>query len=116
MLLIVWWPTFLLPALMVLAGLLGRFLPGRKYRSPAGALSQERQRFADELLLKLLWQVGLTFAVLSFMVMRSVCLMEQDAQQIVAYVLLGVELIGAVALVLPVERSLKAHFDGEDET
>lgn len=111
---LIWWPALLLPALMVLCGLLGRFLPGRKYRSPVGLLSPERQRFADGLLLKLLWQVGLTFAALSLMVMRSVCLMAQGTQRILLYVLLVVEVAGNVALILPVERSLKAHFDEEE--
>lgn len=112
---LIWWPSFLPPVLMVLAGLLGRFLPGRKYRSPAGPLPPERQDFADRLLLKLLWQFGLAFAALAFMVMRSLRLMAEGPQRILLAVMLLVELIGLVALVLPIERSLRANFDGEDD-
>ena len=39
----IWWPAFVVPVLMILCGL----LPGLHYRSPGGALDEERQRFAD---------------------------------------------------------------------
>ena len=48
----IWWPAYIAPGLMVLAGFAGRLLPGRKYRSPQGPLAPERQKFADALLLK----------------------------------------------------------------
>lgn len=112
---LIWWPSFLLPLLMVLAGLLGRFLPGRKYRSPRGLLPPEQQDFADALLLKLLWQFGLTFAALAFMIMRSLRLMAEGPQRILLLVLLLVELIGAVAILLPIERSLQASFQPEED-
>ena len=54
----IWWPAYVFPCIMVLCGLAGRLLPGRKYRSPLGPLTKERQEFADRLLLKLLWQFG----------------------------------------------------------
>ena len=43
----IWWPAFLLPALMTLSGLLGRWLPMIRYRSFKGALSEAKQQFAD---------------------------------------------------------------------
>ena len=55
----IWWPAYVFPCIMVLCGLAGRLLPGRKYRSPLGPLTKERQEFADRLLLKLLWQFGI---------------------------------------------------------
>ena len=106
----IWCPAYIVPGLMVLAGFAGQLLPGRKYRSPQGPLAPERQKFADSLFLKLLRQSGLVFAALSFMIMRSVRLMASSSQQIL-------QIIGAVALILPVERNLKAYFDDqEDET
>ena len=32
----IWWPAYIVPGLMVLAGFAGQLLPGRKYRSPQG--------------------------------------------------------------------------------
>mgnify|MGYP001375720338 CR=1 FL=1 len=50
----IWWPAYIVPGLMVLAGFAGQLLPGLKYRSPQGPLAPERQKFADGLFLKLL--------------------------------------------------------------
>ena len=112
----IWWPAYIVPGLMVLAGFAGQLLPGRKYRSPQGPLAPERQKFADGLFLKLR-QSGLVFAALSFMIMRSVRLIASTGQQILLYIAVILQIIGAVALILPVERNLKAYFDDqEDET
>ena len=62
----IWWPAYIVPGLMVLAGFAGQLLPGRKYRSPQGPLAPERQKFADSLFLKLLRQSGPVFAALAF--------------------------------------------------
>ena len=84
---------------------------------PQGPLAPERQKFADSLFLKLLRQSGPVFAALSFMIMRSVRLMAITGQQILLYIAVILQIIGAVALILPVERNLKAYFDDqEDET
>lgn len=48
----IWWPAYIVPGLMVLAGFAGQLLPGRKYRSPQGPLAPERQKFADSLFLE----------------------------------------------------------------
>ena len=111
----IWWPAYIAPGLMVLAGFAGRLLPGRKYRSPQGPLAPERQKFADALLLKLLWQFGLAFAALSFMIMRSVRLMGSGGQQILLYIAIILQIIGAFALILPVERNMKAYFDEQED-
>ena len=80
-------------------------------------MAPERQKFADSLFLKLLRQSGPVFAALSFMIMRSVRLMAITGQQILLYIAVILQIIGAVALILPVERNLKAYFDDqEDET
>ena len=73
--------------------------------------------YKRQLFLKLLRQSGLVFAALSFMIMRSVRLMSSDGQQILLYIAVILQIIGAVALILPVERNMKAYFDDqEDET
>ena len=72
---------------------------------------------APWLFLKLLRQFGVVFAALSFMIMRSVRLVASSSQQILLYIAVILQIIGAVALILPVERNLKAYFDDqEDET
>ena len=101
----IWWPAYIVPGLMVLAGFAGQLLPGRKYRSPQGPLAPERQKFADSLFLKLLRQFGLVFAALSFMIMRSVRLIASTGQQILLYIAVILQIIGAVALILPVAQS-----------
>lgn len=83
--------------------------------SPLGPLTKERQEFADRLLLKLLWQFGLAFAALSFMIMRSVRLMGSSGQQILLYIAIILQIIGAFALILPVERNMKAYFDEQED-
>ena len=51
------------------------------------------------------------------MIMRSVRLMASSGQQILLYIAVILQIIGAVALILPVERNMKAYFDDqEDET
>ena len=62
----IWWPAYIVPGLMVLAGFAGQLLPGRKYRSPQGPLAPERQKFADGLFLKLLRQFGVVFEQYAF--------------------------------------------------
>ena len=111
--LFIWWPAFVVPVLMVLAGLLGRYIPGFHYHSPNGVLDEERQKFADRQLFHMLWQFGIAFAALAFMVMRSVCLMPENVQQWLMYGAFALEALGVVLLVLPIERALQAQFDEE---
>ena len=106
-----WWPAFVVPVLMILGGL----LPGLHYRSPGGALDEERQRFADGQLHRMLWQFGLAFAALSFMVMQSVRLLPMGLQQWLLYGAVVLEVLGVLLMVLPIERMLKAQFDEESD-
>lgn len=112
----IWWPAYIVPGLMVLAGFAGQLLPGRKYRSPQAPGSRaaeiRRQPVSEAAA-----AVRPVFAALSFMIMRSVRLMAITGQQILLYIAVILQIIGAVALILPVERNLKAYFDDqEDET
>ncbi len=111
--LFIWWPAFIVPVLMVLAGLLGRYIPGFRYRSPNGRLNQERQEFADRQLFHMLWQIGIAFAALVFMVMRSVCLLPETVQKWLLYGAFALEVLGVVLMVLPIERALQAQFEDE---
>ena len=106
-----WWPAFVVPVLMILGGL----LPGLHYRSPGGPLDEERQRFADGQLHRMLWQFGLAFAALSFMVMQSVRLLPMGLQQWLLYGAVVLEVLGVLLMALPIERMLKAQFDEESD-
>ena len=107
----IWWPAFIVPVLMILGGL----LPGLRYRSPGGALDKERQRFADRQMRHMLWQFGLAFAALSFMVMQSVRLLPEGLQQWLLYGTVVLEVLGVLLMTLPIERALKAQFDEESD-
>lgn len=107
----IWWPVFIVPVLMVLGGL----LPGLHYRSPGGALDEERQRFADDQLHHMLWQFGLAFAAIAFMVMQSVRLMPEGLQQWLRYGIAALEVLGVLLMALPIERALKAQFNAESD-
>ena len=102
-----WWPAFLVPALM----LLGCVLPWVHYVSPTGTLDSERQAFADRQLHQMLWRFGLVFAALSFMTMQSVRLMPYKGQMWLAYGIMVAQAIGELLLALPIERAMKQHFE-----
>ena len=107
----IWWPAFIVPVLMILGGL----LPGLHYRSPGGALDEERQRFADGQMRRMLWQFGLVFAALSFMVMQSVRLLPEELQQWLLYGAVVLEVLGVLLMALPIERMIQTQFDEESD-
>ena len=104
----IWWPAFLLPLAMVLGGVAGGVLPGRKYRGPRGVLPSEEQREADRVFCRFLWQFGLVYAALAFMVMRTVRLVSLSGQRWFLIGAVAVEIIGAALMVIPVERTRHA--------
>ena len=111
----IWWPAFVVPVLMIVCGLLGRWIPGVHYRSPRGMLEEEQQRFADEQLRHILWQFGFAFTALSFMVMQSVRLMPETLQKWLMYGAVVLEVLGVLLMAMPIERVLKAQFDEETD-
>ena len=111
----IWWPAFLVPVLMTLGGLLGRWLPMIRYRSVKGALSEAKQRFADNQLRHMLWQFGLAFLALCFMVMNSVRLMSVDLQRWLLYAAIVLEVLGVLLMALPIEKALQTQFDETED-
>ena len=106
----IWWPVFLLPLAMVLGGVAGGVLPGRKYRGPRGVLPSEEQREADRVFCRFLWQFGLVYAALAFMVMRTVRLVSLSGQRWFLIGAVAVEIIGAALMLIPVERTMSLIF------
>ncbi len=104
----IWWGVFLLPALMLLCGLLGRFLPVKRfYPRP---LPPEQRQFADGLLLKMLRQFGPALAALAFMVMQTLRRLPYPRQQLIAYIVILLEVFALTAMILPIERALRDRF------
>ena len=100
----IWWPVFLLPLAMVLGGVAGGVLPGRKYRGPRGVLPSEEQREADRVFCRFLWQFGLVYAALAFMVMRTVRLVSLSGQRWFLIGAVAVEIIGAALTEICAQR------------
>ena len=105
--LLLWWPAFLVPALM----LLGCVLPGVHYISPFDRLDSEMQAFADHQQRQLLWRIGLAFAALSFMTMQSVRLMPLSGQKWLVCGLMILQAIGELLLTLPIEKAIAQEFN-----
>lgn len=110
-----WWPTFIVPVLMVLCGLVGNKISGFHYRSPSGPLSEARQQFADRQLLHMLRQFGAAYAALAFMIMRSVRLLADGVQHWLLYGAVLLEIVGVLLLIVPVERALKVEFQEDTD-
>lgn len=105
----IWWPGFL-AGLIVFAYGLVRFPPYKRHQD----WPEERRAFAAKMFYRLVWQEGLLFGALSFMLMRSTRMMSTTGQ----YVVLGVMLVVMAAAILyidiPVSRAVEEEF-GEDE-
>ena len=112
-----WWTCFLIPGLMVILGLIFTWFPPKKmnglvgYRTTRSMGTQEAWDFANQLLAKLLWQTGLAFGVLAFLLMRSLRLLPGGTQSWIAFAFEMVEVAGLILLMVPIERALKENFD-----
>ena len=105
---IVWWPGFLASLLLFFYGLV-HFPPYKKHTD----WPEEKRVFAKKTFYRLVWQMGLLFAALCFMLMRSTRMMSTTGQ----YIVLGVVLVVMAAAILfidiPVSRAVAEEF-GED--
>lgn len=104
-----WWIAYIVPLLMILAGCVGV-----RYRSPQRKLTEEQQAFANRQLRHMLWQFGMVFAALAFMVMRTVRLVPLGIQHWIAYGIVFLEILGVLLTVIPMERAIRAQFDDEN--
>ena len=101
----IWWIGFIFSAVMVVFGLL-HFPPHKRHSDWVG----ERRDFAAKTFYRLMWQEGLQFAALTFMLMRSTVRMSTTGQ----YVILGVMLVILAAAILlldiPVTKAVEEKF------
>ena len=101
----IWWIGFAPAVVMVVFGLL-HFPPYKRHPEWVG----ERRDFAAKTSYRLVWQEGLLFAALTFMLMRSTVRMSTTGQ----YVILGVMLVILAAAILlldiPVTKAVEEKF------
>ncbi len=109
-----WWPAFIVPALMVLSGFLGGHVKGLHYPGVRGTLDEERQRFADNQLWHMLRPFGAAYGAIAFMVMRSVRLVPEEIQFWLVAVVMVLEIGGVLLMALPIERALQQQFEEEN--
>lgn len=105
-----WWIAYVVPLLMVIAG-----CTGIRYRSPRRVLTEEQRSFANGQLRHMLWQFGLVFAAMAFMVMRSVRLVPLGVQRWIAYGVVFLEILGVLLTVIPMERAISAQFGEQND-
>lgn len=104
----IWWVGFLASALLVLYGLL-HFPPYKRHQD----WPKERRVFAAKMFYRLVWQEGLLFLALSFMLMRSTIRMSTTGQYVILGVMLVVMACAILLIDIPVMRAVAEEF-GED--
>ena len=105
----IWWIGFLAAAVMVVFGLL-HFPPYKRHPEWVG----ERRDFAAKTFYRLIWQEGLLFAALTFMLMRSTVRMDSKGQCVILGVLLVIMAAAILLLDIPVTNAVEEKF-GEKE-
>ena len=90
---------------MVIFGLL-HFPPYKRHPEWLG----ERRDFAAKTFYRLVWQEGLLFAALCFMLMRSTVRMSTMGQTVIVGVLLMVMIVSILLLDIPVTNAVKEKF------
>ena len=101
----VWWIGFIFAAVMVVFGLL-YFPPYKRHAEWVG----ERRVFAAKTFYRLLWQEGLLFAALTFMLMRSTVRMSVRGQTVIVGVLLVLMIVSILLLDIPVTHAVEEKF------
>ena len=101
----IWWIGLFAAAIMVIYGLL-HFPPYKRHQD----WPEERRNFAAKTFYRLVWQEGLLFAALTFMLMRSTVRMSARGQTVIVGVLLMVMIVSILLLDIPVTNAVKEKF------
>ena len=105
-----WYLGFTTAAVFIVFGI---FRLPRKMPRYAKKYEGEKYDFACKTAWRYMWQFGLLFLALNFMLMRSTRLMAELGQTIILGALLVVEFAAVKFLHIPVERAMAEKF-GED--
>ncbi len=107
----IWIGTLVIPALMLLYAALSALFPNAL--GYPRALPIQLKKVANGIFLPWLWKLALAFAALSFMLMQSTRLMEENPQRLIAFAVMLAEALLAAAVVIPVERVLGEQAENE---
>ena len=105
----IWWIGFLAAAVMVIDGLI-HFPPYKRHQD----WPEERRDYAKATFYRLVWQEGLLFAALTFMLMRSTVRMSTTGQYVILGVMLVLLVVAVLLLDIPVTHAVEEKF-GETE-
>lgn len=105
----IWWSGFVVPVCMVLGGVCWKAIKRLPYRRKE-ELTAEQLRFARDTFCRTLWQIGLAWAALTFMVMRSVRLLDVLPQEIMTAAVLLLQLLSTKLVEPAVRRALTDKF------
>ena len=105
----IWWPGFVVPVCMVLGGLGWKCVKRLPYRRKE-ALTAEQLRLTRETFSRTLWQVGLALAAMTFMVMRSVRLMNVLPQELMTAAAIVLQILSTKLVEPAVQRSLHEKY------
>ena len=105
----IWWPGFVVPVCMVLGGLGWRCIRQLPYRRKE-ALNPEQLLYARETFCRTLWQVGLALAAMTFMVMRSVRLMNVLPQELMTAAAIVLQILSTKLVEPAVQRAMREKF------
>ena len=105
----IWWPGFVVPVCMVLGGLGWKCVKRLPYRRKE-ALTAEQLRLARETFSRTLWQGGLALAAMTFMVMRSVRLMNVLPQELMTAAAIALQILSTKLVEPAVQRSLHEKY------
>ena len=105
----IWWPGFVVPACMVLGGLGGKVIRHLPYKRRE-ELTEQQLQLARNTFCRTLWQVGLALAALTFMVMRSVRLLDSLLQEIMTAVAIVLQLLSTKLVEPSVRRALTEKY------
>lgn len=101
-----WWPTMLIPAWMLVCGILGKRLKNNHHRSTGGPLSADQQAFADRQRYQLMLIYSLVFAGAAAAMMRLSIALPESTQRIFMFIVIILQTVGVGLLSIPVERAL----------
>ena len=99
-----WFPAYAVCILYLLAAVVWPLMPLRLRRTPEA----ERQADADRLYRRMLVQFAVLFAAVDFMLMRTLCLMPENDQQLAAVAVTVLQVAAAWLIPPSVRRSLQA--------
>ncbi len=109
----IWWLGFVPAVAYVVCGLLRLPRKLTRYKKLFDEQNEEICDYACKVAWRYIWQFGLLFVALTFMLMRSTRLMDEIGQMIILGVLLVMEIAAMCFLYIPVTRAVNEKF-GED--